>query len=232
MGVKSVDPQWPCPDYLATMDRRARRTRSALNAALVELLREKGIDGVTVRELTERADVNRSTFYAHYQDIYDMVSQAKVEMCERCRALVQAHAAEVENYDFRRLARDVLEYLDQNEEVFEVVFGAASGSALLGAGLTESLRDTCLEVMRPVERLGKVRLRKAQQAGLDVQKLCDYHFDSLFSGVLGMISCWLASGKRESIDFLIDLIDSYTDALDFNDVVDRLLHRTAERVPA
>ena len=56
-------------------DRRVRRTRAQLRRALTELLEEKDIRSVTVRELTERADVNRGTFYAHYSDIYDLVEQ-------------------------------------------------------------------------------------------------------------------------------------------------------------
>ena len=55
------------------MDRRVRRTRAQLRQALTALLREKDLKDITVRELTDRADVNRGTFYSHYQDVYDMV---------------------------------------------------------------------------------------------------------------------------------------------------------------
>ncbi|WP_084965728.1 TetR/AcrR family transcriptional regulator [Thermoactinospora rubra] len=45
-----------------------RRTRAAIQRALVELILEKGYDAVTVTELIDRADVGRSTFYAHFAD--------------------------------------------------------------------------------------------------------------------------------------------------------------------
>ena len=48
-----------------TQDRRVRRTRMRLQQAMLELLKEKDARSITVRELTERADVNRGTFYAH-----------------------------------------------------------------------------------------------------------------------------------------------------------------------
>jgi AcrR family transcriptional regulator len=56
-------------------DLRVRRTRKALQTALIELSVEKGFAEVTVRDITERAIVNRATFYRHYQDKYDLLKQ-------------------------------------------------------------------------------------------------------------------------------------------------------------
>ncbi|MGJ6969372.1 TetR/AcrR family transcriptional regulator [Streptosporangium sp. G11] len=49
-------------------DRRVRRTRQAIQRALMELILEKGYEPVTVTDLINRADVGRSTFYAHFAD--------------------------------------------------------------------------------------------------------------------------------------------------------------------
>ena len=56
----------------AKNDRRSRRTRHLLSAAFVELLREKGYNAITVSDIIERANVGRSTFYAHYHDKDDL----------------------------------------------------------------------------------------------------------------------------------------------------------------
>ncbi|WP_412537769.1 helix-turn-helix domain-containing protein [Longispora sp. K20-0274] len=53
---------------MASTDRRVRRTRLALRHALVELMVDKGYDAVTVQDIIDRADVGRSTFYAHFTD--------------------------------------------------------------------------------------------------------------------------------------------------------------------
>lgn len=50
------------------VDRRVRRTRQAIQRALVDLTLEKGYDGVSVTDVINRADVGRSTFYAHFTD--------------------------------------------------------------------------------------------------------------------------------------------------------------------
>ena len=50
------------------VDRRIQRTRHALHAALVELIQERGYEAVTVQAILDRANVGRSTFYAHFSD--------------------------------------------------------------------------------------------------------------------------------------------------------------------
>lgn len=49
-------------------DRRVRRTRELLRGALLSLIQEKGYDRITIQDILDRADVGRSTFYAHYRD--------------------------------------------------------------------------------------------------------------------------------------------------------------------
>jgi AcrR family transcriptional regulator len=48
-------------------DRRVRRTQKSLHEAVISLLLEKNYDAITVQEVLDRADVGRSTFYAHFQ---------------------------------------------------------------------------------------------------------------------------------------------------------------------
>jgi len=53
-------------------DRRANRTRKLLRDALFELILQKHYDVITVQNILDRADVGRSTFYAHYRDKEDL----------------------------------------------------------------------------------------------------------------------------------------------------------------
>jgi len=52
---------------VANTDRRIRRTCKSLHEALISLLLEKNYDEITVQEILDRADVGRSTFYAHFE---------------------------------------------------------------------------------------------------------------------------------------------------------------------
>lgn len=68
-------------------DPRITRTRQLLQDALGELLREKSFEAITIREITERATLNRVTFYAHFQDKYALLEYAMRSMIhDRMRA--------------------------------------------------------------------------------------------------------------------------------------------------
>ena len=61
-------------------DRRIRRTKALLSRGLIQLMEKKDIRDISVKELAELADINRGTFYLHYNDIYDLLAQVEDEM--------------------------------------------------------------------------------------------------------------------------------------------------------
>ncbi|HLR70677.1 MAG TPA: TetR/AcrR family transcriptional regulator [Pseudogracilibacillus sp.] len=62
------------------IDLRIVKTKQFLRDALLELILENGFESITVKNLTERAQINRSTFYAHYYDKYDLLERTIDEM--------------------------------------------------------------------------------------------------------------------------------------------------------
>lgn len=61
-------------------DLRKLRTEQLLHDALIQLMQEKNVYTITVKELTARAQINRITFYSHYEDIYDFLRKKIVEL--------------------------------------------------------------------------------------------------------------------------------------------------------
>src|SRR5258708_30072228 len=55
------------------LDRRARRTRTLLQHAFLEVLQQKRFDSITIQDITEQADVSRTTFYAYFPDKYALL---------------------------------------------------------------------------------------------------------------------------------------------------------------
>lgn len=66
-------------------DRRVRRTRRLIRQALVELILSKGYEAVTVTDIINRADVGRSTFYAHFTDKQEVLFSSLDELSELLR---------------------------------------------------------------------------------------------------------------------------------------------------
>jgi AcrR family transcriptional regulator len=106
-------------------DRRVRRTRKALQEALITLMSDKGYEAVTVQDIIDRADVGRSTFYTHYTDKDDLLRDNFAGL----RALVEQPApADVANR--RRLLRFSLPFLRHvhvQRRLARALFGGEAG---------------------------------------------------------------------------------------------------------
>ncbi|MFE0737993.1 TetR/AcrR family transcriptional regulator [Streptomyces sp. NPDC058855] len=112
-------------------DRRVRRTRAALRQALVELVLDKGFHAVTVEEITERADVGRATFYAHYRDKEDLLVGIVRDLAEdRERLLPAVRQAHVEGFTGLPV-KYIFEHAEREKPVYQVILrGEGDGRAL------------------------------------------------------------------------------------------------------
>lgn len=89
-------------------------------------------------ELADRADVNRVTFYAHYQDIYDMFDEIKSKFSDLCRNLVAKHADEVKGGNYTELIEDIMTIFTSSlvacirpeEQLYHSVIASAQGQTL------------------------------------------------------------------------------------------------------
>lgn len=73
-------------------DRRSQRTRTLLSNALIELMHEKPYDAITVQDIIDRANIGRSTFYAHYLDKEDLLVSDIIRVLDALRDQIEEHA--------------------------------------------------------------------------------------------------------------------------------------------
>jgi AcrR family transcriptional regulator len=110
-------------------DRRVRRTRTALQEALITLMSEKGYEAVTVQDIIDRADVGRSTFYTHYTDKDDLLRDNIAGL----RALVE-RPEPAEPANRRRLLRFSLPFFRHvhvQRRLARALFGGDGGGSVL-----------------------------------------------------------------------------------------------------
>jgi len=72
-------------------DRRSQRTRQLLHTALIELMLERRYDEITVQDIIDRANVGRSTFYAHYLDKEDLLVSGFTQVLDALRQHIEQH---------------------------------------------------------------------------------------------------------------------------------------------
>lgn len=75
---------------MSKTDRRIIRTKNEIKQAFFSLLSEKNFEAITVRDITELANINRGTFYLHYVDKYNLLEQYENEIFEKFNAILDA----------------------------------------------------------------------------------------------------------------------------------------------
>ncbi|MEY9974731.1 AcrR family transcriptional regulator [Lysinibacillus sp. RC46] len=89
---------------MSKTDRRIIRTKNEIKQAFFSLLSEKNFEAITVRDITERANINRGTFYLHYVDKYNLLEQYENEIFEKFNVILD---------ETTNLELDVNQFLDE-----------------------------------------------------------------------------------------------------------------------
>jgi AcrR family transcriptional regulator len=125
------------------IDRRVLRTRQLLRGALLSLIQERGFEALTVQDITERATLNRATFYLHYADKHDLLMQVIRETLAELTDLPlpstesRAHIGA----GIREFFGGVFSHTLRHLAFYRVMFSEGSG-----AGISEQLHDTIYRV--------------------------------------------------------------------------------------
>ena len=104
-------------------DRRIRRTKALLRHGLAQLMSEKSVNEVTVKELVDLVDINRSTFYLHYTDIYNMLESVEDELFDEILHTIRTHPVSPFNKDSFPFIEDIFAILFDNREICAALLG-------------------------------------------------------------------------------------------------------------
>jgi len=126
---------WPAP--IVAFERH-----STLFKALIELILDKGFDAVTVAEIAERADVGRSTFYAHYAEKEDLLQGSLDTLRGFIQQRVDEGAAgiQIQVHPDLRFCLPMAQHVGDNREL-HAVFSSGAGSALISELMHEMWAD-------------------------------------------------------------------------------------------
>jgi AcrR family transcriptional regulator len=112
------------------VDRRVQKTRKLLLEALMELVAEKGYEAVTIREILDKANVGRSTFYAHFQDkdqLLHSILERLDELFEQHKKLLLEAAKNIEKAGHPNLTPglsptlNLFQFVGQNHRFFKAI---------------------------------------------------------------------------------------------------------------
>lgn len=99
-------------------NRRTQITKKMLKTSLIELMHKKSINQITIKELCESADLNRSTFYLHYTDQFALLRDIENEIINTTFEYLQDVGT---NLDTLSYIETFLTYVKQNTDIFETL---------------------------------------------------------------------------------------------------------------
>lgn len=102
---------------------REQASRNAIQKALIELLNVYTIDKITVSNLAIHANVNRSTFYAHYDSVYSVLDEIEMQLLNTTRNFVS-----LSPNNSRLNTLKLLQFIHNNGELFYILFTKCSPS--------------------------------------------------------------------------------------------------------
>jgi AcrR family transcriptional regulator len=162
-------------------DRRVRQTKAFLRQSLLELMKERPVNRITVKDICLKADVNRGTFYAHYSTPSDLLSQIEDDLYEQIRHSLDRS---LKTETLSALLLEIFGSIRENGDLCRIIFSEFGDKEFLKK-IINIARDRCLEEW-------KVYMRKSDPAQLE--RLYIYSA----GGSVGVIQQWIMDGFRES----------------------------------
>lgn len=163
-------------------DRRIRRTKRMLRQGLAELMNEKDFKDITVKDITERVDLNRGTFYLHYTDTYDLLDKVENELIADFRDMIEHYNPTPENSSAFVIIDQVFDYIMENIDICRTLILSDSNSRFL-----QKIMDVIIEKGFQILR---------QFSKTDDPVLMEYSFRFISYGLVGVLKSWMEDGMK------------------------------------
>lgn len=173
----------------SAMDRRIIKTKKAIRTAFSTLIKEKPIEQITITELTERADIDRRTFYFHYNTIMDIVLEIENEVITQLDSTFSIdtdfeidkffnclNEIVVNNYDFFKCITTQSNHYRMHKECCRILYN--------------KLKDLFLE---------KSRLK---------EEIFSYYCEYITAGIMAVYIKWLAHPNDITLEQLCEIATS------------------------
>lgn len=170
-------------------DRRVRRTKKQIRDALTVLMAKKNIADITVTELTREADIDRRTFYLHYNNIYEIVEEVEQEAVANLRESIEG-AKRGED-----LFKAFTAIMEANIKYYDTIIKDRS-YYVLEHDCKEFLKQALTAQFRPVSKLD--------------DNTFDFYLEYVASGIINMYTHWIREEKPFPAEQLTEMVRKAT----------------------
>lgn len=175
------------------MDRRKKYTQMVLKESLLSLLKEKPISNITIKEICEHADINRSTYYAHYSSQYDLLNTIEEEFINDLVNTLSQYNFSKEAESFQ-MTEKLFDNIAKNHEICQILLSENTDSHFhkKGMAIAQQFIFTNLN----------------NENKLD-QETYEYINLFLVSGTIHVIKQWLENGQNKTSRELAEVLHAF-----------------------
>lgn len=172
-------------------------TAQLMDEALIALLKKKDFEFITVKEICEKAGVNRSTFYLHYENLGDLLAETTEMINKRFqegykKTFIDVSMGSVDDVFLitPEYIKPYLNFVKENKELFKLIHE----------------KPQIFNNQRAFERLySELFSHILDKFGVD-EKEKPYIFAFYTQGVLAVVMKWVNQGCKEDVDFIMEMI--------------------------
>ena len=174
-----------------TLYRNSRRSKRLIREAFAELVDEKGdINKITVKEIIDKADISKSTFYAHYVDIYAVIEEFENEIISTINNSIDDFLKDKNNQEFMPYINRLLELFTENEELYKKLFKVENE-----VNFVDKIKTI---ILKKLENSLKVELR------LFPKEQFKFYLDFITNGITYLVVDYFKSTVDLSLNFIAD----------------------------
>lgn len=167
-------------------DLRVRMTKAMLRKGLTDILISKPIQEITVSELCEKAGINRSTFYAHYMDIYDLLNKIEDEMFIEFHLTLNkvVITSKDSTEQIPVFIYTVFDFLMRNSDMCIILLGEHSDRRFVSKLFNSAREKSIEEYVKEYPNTSRHNI--------------ELFYAFVASGCIGLLEFWLENGMRQS----------------------------------
>lgn len=169
------------------IDRRVLRTKKNIRQAFLSLLSNKSLTHITVKELSDLADINRKTFYMYYSNIEDILAELEDELVQKLILVFEKELFEKETFDSYSFFENLNRTIQEDMELYRIL----NHSDLL-PHLIQRAKNALIEVF----------FRKYNISADSDNERYILYAEYAASGILSMYTKWFSSDSKMNLEEL------------------------------
>ncbi|MGB7606322.1 MAG: TetR/AcrR family transcriptional regulator C-terminal domain-containing protein [Lutisporaceae bacterium] len=171
-------------------------TKQVIKDKFIDLYINRSIDSIRIKEITDKAGINRGTFYIHYEDIYDLLDEVEDELIsvldKNISKIKELIAINSNLNTLKPIITQNLEYIRERSKYFKAFLGANGSPSFL----------------KKLKNIAKTKFLDNLKTDNKPEEHGDYLIEYIVSANVGIIVYWLESGMKISADELTNLMSS------------------------